>query len=77
VQLQNYLLIYLVSYVLNYLLFTPLNRVLEKLTGSQIIKKFPTLYGTRRFIFAFTRTCHLSLSGARTIQSLPGICTVV
>jgi hypothetical protein len=34
---------------------------LEKLTVSQLIKKFPIFYGTQRFITAFTRACHLSL----------------
>jgi len=41
-------------YLLTYLL-TPWSRVLEKLTGSQLVKKFPTYSGTRRFITAFTR----------------------
>jgi hypothetical protein len=36
--------------------------LLEKLTGSQLIKKFPALYGTRRFITAFTIAHHPSLS---------------
>jgi len=32
-------------------LFTPWSRVLlEKLTSSQLVKKFPALYGSRRFI---------------------------
>ena len=35
---------------------------LEKLTGSQLVKKFPPLYGTRRFITAFTSARHQSLS---------------
>jgi hypothetical protein len=36
-------------------LLTPYSRVpLEKLTGPQLVKKFPELYGTRRFITAFT-----------------------
>ena len=30
------------------------SRVLEKLTGCQLVKKFPAFYGTRRFITAFT-----------------------
>jgi hypothetical protein len=39
---------------LTYLL-TPWSRVLlEKLTGLQLVKKFPAFYGTRRFITAFT-----------------------
>ena len=49
--LHTYLLTLL--YLLTYLL-TPSSRVLlEKLTGSQPLKKFPALYGTRRFITAF------------------------
>ena len=44
-------------------LLTPWSRVLlEKLTGSQLIMKFPTFYGTRKFITAFTRPRHLNLS---------------
>ena len=50
------------DYLLTYLL-TPCNRVpLEKLTGSQLDNKFPTFYGTRRFITAFTSASHLFLS---------------
>ena len=46
----------------NYLL-TPRNIVvLEKLTGSQIVKEFPVFYGKRRFITALTRARHPSLS---------------
>ena len=48
---------------LPYDLLTPRNRVLlEKLTRSQLVKKFPTFYGTRKFITEFTSACHLSLS---------------
>ena len=47
--------------ILIYLL-TPWSRVLEKLTASHLVKKFPTFYGTRRVITAFTSACHLSLS---------------
>jgi hypothetical protein len=35
---------------------------LKKLTGSQLVKKFPAFYGTRRFITVFTSARHLSLS---------------
>ena len=43
--------------------FTAWSRVLlEKLTGSQPVKKFPAFYGTRRFISAFTSARHPSLS---------------
>ena len=45
--------------------------LLEKTTGSQLVKKFPTYYGTWRFITVFTSACHLSLSSARSIQSMP------
>jgi hypothetical protein len=41
-------------------LHTPCSKVLEKLTDSQLVKKFPALYGTRKFITAFTRAHHLS-----------------
>ena len=48
---------------------TPWSRVLEKLTGSQLVKKFPAFYGTRRFITAFTSARHLSLTWGRSIHS--------
>jgi hypothetical protein len=39
----------------------PWSRVhLEKLTGLQLVKKFPAFYGTRLFITAFTSARHLS-----------------
>jgi hypothetical protein len=41
---------------------TPCSRVLpERLPGPQLIKKFPALYGTQRFINTFKTACHLSL----------------
>jgi hypothetical protein len=53
-------------------LITPCSRVLrEKLTGFQLVKKFPAFYGTRRFITALTNARHLPLSWARSIQSMP------
>ena len=56
-------------YLLTYLL-TPWSRVLlEKLTGLQLVKKFPAFYGNRKFITALTNACHLSLSWASSIQS--------
>ena len=58
------------GYVRTYLL-TPWSRVLEKLTGLQLVKKFPAFYGTRRFITTFTSDRHLSLSWASLIQSMP------
>jgi hypothetical protein len=45
----------------NYLL-TPWSRVLDKLTGLQLVKKFPAFYVTRRFLTAFASARHLSLS---------------
>ena len=45
--------------------------LLEKLTGSQLVKKFPAFYGTRRIIAAVTSARHLSLSRASSIQSIP------
>jgi hypothetical protein len=59
------------KYLLTYLL-TPWSRaLLEKLTGFQLLKKFHAFYGTRRFITAFTSARHLSLSLAKSIQSIP------
>jgi len=45
--------------------------LLEKLTVSQLVKKFPAFYTTRRFITAVTNARHLSLSRASSIQSTP------
>jgi len=42
--------------------------ILEKLTGSRLVTKFLVFYGTRRFITAFTRACHLSLSRPLTVR---------
>ena len=61
---------FIVTYLLTYLL-TPRSRVLEKLTGSKLVKKFPAFYGTRRFITSFTSDRHLSLSWASSMQSMP------
>ena len=59
----------MLTYLPIYLL-TPWSRVhLEKLTGFQLVKKFPTFYGTLRFITAVTSARHLSLSWASLIQS--------
>ena len=53
-------------------LLTPCSTVLlEQLTGSQLVNKFPAFYGTRRFTTAFTSARHLSLSWASSIQFLP------
>ena len=56
--------------LLTYLL-TPWCRVLlEKLTGLQLVKKFPAVHGTRRFITALASVRHLYLSWASPIQSI-------
>ena len=40
----------------------PWSRVLiEKLTGCHLVKKFPTFYGNRKYITAFTSAPHLYL----------------
>ena len=52
-------------------LLTPWCRVLlEKLTGLQLVKKFPAFHGTRKFITALTSVHQLSLSWASPIQSI-------
>jgi hypothetical protein len=43
----------------------------KKLSGFQLVKKFPAFYVNRRFITPFTSARHLSLSRARSIQSMP------
>ena len=56
--------------LLTYLL-TPWCRVfLEKLSGLQLVKKFPAFHGTRRFITALTSVRRLSLSWVSPIQSI-------
>jgi hypothetical protein len=57
-------------YLLTHLL-TPWCRVLlDKLTGLQLVKKFPAFHGNRRFITALTSVRKLSLSWASPIQSI-------
>jgi len=64
-------LVPVLTYILNYLL-TPWSVAhLEKLTGPQLVKKFPAYYETRRFIAAFTSTRHLYLYWSRSIHSIP------
>ena len=56
--LSKHMLTYLFTYLL-----TPWSRILlEKQTGFQLVKKFPTFYGTRKFITAFTSARHQSVS---------------
>ena len=52
-------------------LLTPWCRVLlEKLTGLQLVKKFPAFHGTGRLITALTNARHLPLSWASLIHSI-------
>jgi hypothetical protein len=57
---------------------TPRSRVQpEKLTGSQLVKKFPEFSGNRRFITAFTIARHLSLSWASYSLKRWKFCTLI
>ena len=53
-------------YLLTYLLSQGNRDLLVKRTGLQLVNKFPTCYSTPSFITAH----HLSLSSARSIQSI-------
>jgi hypothetical protein len=54
------------------IIFIPWSKVLpEKLTGPQLVRKFPAFYGNRRFMTAYTRARHLSLTWSRSIQPIP------
>ena len=61
---------YLFIYLLTYLLTLWCRVLLEKLTGLQLVKKFPVFHRTRRFITALTSVRQLSLSWASPIQSI-------
>jgi hypothetical protein len=43
----------------------------EKPPVAQLLKNFPTFYGTRRLITVFTKALQWSLSWAKSIQSIP------
>jgi len=58
----TYFLTYFLPCLLTDLLTQCNGVVLEKLTVSQLVKKFPAFSGTRRFITTFTSARHLSLS---------------
>ena len=60
----------LYRYDITYLLTPWWRALLDKLTGLQLVKKFPAFHGTRRFITALTSVRHLSLSWASSIQSI-------
>jgi len=62
---------FIIQGILTYLI-TPCSRVLlEKITGFQLVKKFPAFYKTRRFITAVKSARQLFLSWASSIQSVP------
>jgi len=46
----------------NLIIYSMEHSLLEKLTGFQLVKKFPAFYGTRKFITAVTSARKLSLS---------------
>jgi len=50
------------QFILTYLLTPCTTVLLATLICFQLVKKFPTFYGTRRFTTAFTSARHLSLS---------------
>jgi len=50
------------------LILTPLSRTHEQLRDPQLVKKYPTLCGTRRFNTVLTNTHCLSLSWSRWLQ---------
>ena len=49
---------------------TPWCRVLDKLNGLQLVKKFPAFHRIRKFITALATVRHLSLSWASPLQSI-------
>jgi hypothetical protein len=56
---------YYLNYATRLALLTPWSRVvLEKLTVTHLLKKFPSFYGTRKSITVFTRARHWSVSWA-------------
>jgi hypothetical protein len=58
------------SLALSFNKLTPWSRApLEKQTVTQLVKKFPAVYGARRFITMFTIVRHWSLLWAIRIQS--------
>jgi len=61
---------HLITYVLVYLLI-PWMRVLEKLTGFQLVKKFPTFYAIQMFITTLTSAATCLLSWDSSNQSIP------
>jgi len=65
-------LLHLVEFFIWTVKLIPWSTVLpEKLTGPQLVNKFPAFCVTRRYITVLTSAIHLSLSWAGSIQSMP------
>jgi len=60
--LLKFLILKMLLYLLTYLLTQWSRYFLERLTVSQLVKKFPAFYGTQTFITAFTSARDLSQS---------------
>jgi len=60
----------IIDEIIIYLLTPWCGVLLEKLTGLQLVKKFPSFHGTRMFITALTSIRQLSLSWVSPIQSI-------
>jgi len=64
-------MLYICMYIYVYIIILFSRLLIEKITCSQLVKKFPTFYGTQRFINAFTSAPNLFLYWASWIQSMP------
>ena len=62
--------VHILFIILTYLLIPWYTVLLEKPTGLQLVKKFPTFHGTLSFITALTSVLRLSLIWASPIQSI-------
>ena len=63
------MVLYIIYCILYYIIYD-IYYLVEKLTGLQLVKKFPAFHGTRTFITALTSVRHLSLSWASSVQSI-------
>ena len=66
--IENFLIVFIMKDYL--LIYSTQHSPSWEANGSQLVKKFPAFYGTQRFITAFTNARKLSLSRARSIQSM-------